>query len=145
MTDGWGISCKIALIWMSQNLTDKSTLVQVMAWYRQATSHYLSQCWPSSMSPYGVTRPAWLKSVSSAATDALFPCHHSVSGYAISLPCNTASNIVLVKLVSFTGAKEIIFWLMLKAFINKKDEGCPLHILTHLWLIYSCLFIYFLC
>ena len=25
---------------------DKSTLVQVMAWCRQATSHYLSQCWP---------------------------------------------------------------------------------------------------
>ena len=25
---------------------DKSTLVQVMAWCRQATSHYLNQCWP---------------------------------------------------------------------------------------------------
>ena len=32
-----------------------------MAWCRQATSHYLSQCWPSSMSPYGVTRPQWVK------------------------------------------------------------------------------------
>ena len=31
-----------ALRWMPQDLTDdKSTLVQVMAWYRQATSHYL--------------------------------------------------------------------------------------------------------
>ena len=40
---------------------DKSTLVQVMAWCRQATSHYLSQCWPSSLSPYGVTRPRWVK------------------------------------------------------------------------------------
>ena len=39
---------------------DKSTLVQVMAWCRQATSHYLSQCWPCSMSPYGVTRPQWV-------------------------------------------------------------------------------------
>ena len=35
----------------------KSTLVQVMAWYRQATSYNLSQCWPQSMSPHGVTRP----------------------------------------------------------------------------------------
>ena len=44
-----------ALRWMPLDLTDgKSTLVQVMAWCRQATSHYLSQCWPSSMSPYGV-------------------------------------------------------------------------------------------
>ena len=42
---------------MSLDLTDdKSTLVQVMAWCHQATSHYLSQCWPRSLSPYGITR-----------------------------------------------------------------------------------------
>ena len=52
---GWGISYEIALRWMPLDLTDvKSTLVQVMAWCRQATSHYLSQCWPRSMSPKGV-------------------------------------------------------------------------------------------
>ena len=39
---------------------DQSTLVQVMAWCRQATSHYLSQCWPRSLLPYGVTRPQWV-------------------------------------------------------------------------------------
>ena len=51
-----------ALRWMPWDLTDdKSTLVQVMDWCHQATSHYLSQCWPSSMSPYGVTRPQWVK------------------------------------------------------------------------------------
>ena len=51
-----------ALWWMPQNLTDdKSTLVQVMAWCRQATSHYLSQCWLSSLSPYGVASPKWVK------------------------------------------------------------------------------------
>ena len=50
------------LRWMPRNLTDdKSTLVQVMAWCRQATSHYLSQWWPRSLSPYGVTRPHWVK------------------------------------------------------------------------------------
>ena len=41
---------------------DKSTLLQVMAWWRQTTSHYVSQCprttW--TMSPYGVTRPWWV-------------------------------------------------------------------------------------
>ena len=36
-------------------LVDKSTLVQVMAWCCQATSHYLSQCWPRSMWPCGIT------------------------------------------------------------------------------------------
>ena len=58
---GWGISYKIALRWMPQDLTDdKSTLVQVMAWCHQATRHYLSQCWPRSMSPNVLTRPQWV-------------------------------------------------------------------------------------
>ena len=61
MVNGWGISCEIALIWVSLDHTyDKSTLVQVMAWCRQATSHYMSQCWPRSLSPYGVIRPRWI-------------------------------------------------------------------------------------
>ena len=56
------ISCEIVLRWTPQDVTDdKSTLVQVMAWCHQATSHYLSQCWPRSVSPYGVTRPQWVK------------------------------------------------------------------------------------
>ena len=56
--DGWGISCEVALIWMSLDFTDDpSTLLQVMAWCRQATSHYLSQCWPRSLSSNGITRP----------------------------------------------------------------------------------------
>ena len=50
VTDGWGISCEIALIWMSLDFAyDQSTLVQVMACCRQATSHYLRQCWPRSV------------------------------------------------------------------------------------------------
>ena len=31
-----------------------------MDWCRQATSHYLNQCWPRSPTPYGVTRPHWV-------------------------------------------------------------------------------------
>ena len=31
-----------------------------MAWCRQATSHYLGQCWPKSPMPYGVNRPQWV-------------------------------------------------------------------------------------
>ena len=62
VTDDWDISCGIALRWFSLDVTDdKSTLVQAMAWCRQATSHYLRQCWPRSMSPYGVTGPQWVK------------------------------------------------------------------------------------
>ena len=47
---------------MPMDLTDvKSTLIKVMAWCRQATSHYLSQCWLSPLSPYGVARPQRVK------------------------------------------------------------------------------------
>ena len=59
-----GILYDNALRWMPQNITDdKSTLVQVIAWCRQATSHYLSQCWPKSLSPYNVTWPQWINSL----------------------------------------------------------------------------------
>ena len=44
MTDGYDISGDIALRWTSLELSDdKSTLVQVMPWSRQATSHYLNK------------------------------------------------------------------------------------------------------
>ena len=53
-----------ALRWMSLDLNnDESTLVQVMVWCHQATNHYLSQCWPRSMLPYGVTRPQWVDNI----------------------------------------------------------------------------------
>ena len=62
--DGWGLSCEIAFIWMSLDFTDnQSILVHVMAWWRLATSHYVSQCWPRSLSPYGVTRPQWVNTL----------------------------------------------------------------------------------
>ena len=42
-----GIYCEAALRYMSLDFTDdNSTLVQVMAWCRQATSHYLSSVDP---------------------------------------------------------------------------------------------------
>ena len=49
---------------MPQNLTDdKSTVVQLMAWCHQATSHYLSQCWPSFVpaSLHDIIKPQWVK------------------------------------------------------------------------------------
>ena len=33
-----------------------------MAWCHQAPNHYLSQCWPRSVSPYGITRPQGVNS-----------------------------------------------------------------------------------
>ena len=52
----WAPSDEIGFGLGPQNPLDvMSTMVQVMAWCHQATSHYLSQCWPRSMLPYGVT------------------------------------------------------------------------------------------
>ena len=54
-------SCEVAVGWISLNLRDdKSTSVKVMVWCRQATKHYISLCWPSSMPPYVIPRPQWL-------------------------------------------------------------------------------------
>ena len=52
---------------------DNSALFQVMAWCRQATSHYLSQCWPRSLSPYGISGPQWVKQNTTK-------CAHSLGG-----------------------------------------------------------------
>ena len=61
VTDGCDMSFEIVLLWMSLYLTDnKSASVQAMACCHQATSHYLSQCWPRFTPPYGVTRPQWV-------------------------------------------------------------------------------------
>ena len=51
------IHCEIAFRWMQDYLTnEQSTLVQVIAWCHQTTSHYQSQSWPRSLLPYGITR-----------------------------------------------------------------------------------------
>ena len=59
----WRISYEIGLTWMSLDLTHivVSPLVQGMVWCRQATSHYLNQCGPTPVLPYGVIMPQWVK------------------------------------------------------------------------------------
>ena len=41
---------------------NKSSLVQVKSWCWHATSHYPKQCWPTFMTPKGITMPQWVKS-----------------------------------------------------------------------------------
>ena len=79
------ISCEIAHSQMPQHLTDdQSKLVQVLAWCHMAPSHYLHQCWPRSMSPYGVTRPQWVN---------LFNSHILYYFLFIEILCNNKKNI----------------------------------------------------
>ena len=56
---------------------NKSTLVQVMAWCCQVTSHYLSQCWPRLMLTHGVARPKWVNVKPSTYRTSQSNCHNS--------------------------------------------------------------------
>ena len=40
---------------------DKTTLSQVLAWHHYAASHSFNLCWPTTVSPYGIHRPQWVK------------------------------------------------------------------------------------
>ena len=81
--DDSDISCLIAISWKPQ--------VQVMAWCREATSHYLSQCWPISMSPYGITRPQWVKWLCYIRT----ALHYIIFMVCISYKRNTTHDICM--------------------------------------------------
>ena len=90
---------------MPLDLTDdKSTLVQVMAWCRQATSHYLNQCWPRSMSPNGVTRPQWVNS-------GILPCHFSMTSGSdcLHFTCLYIMVIMTSKINAFTVVELYIY------------------------------------
>ena len=49
------------------------TVIHVMAWCHQAISHYLSQCWPRSLLPYGITRPHCVNPFQVTATHDIVP------------------------------------------------------------------------
>ena len=48
----------LAVNFVPESLTNNigATVFQVISWCCQVTNHYLKQCWPSSMTPYGVIR-----------------------------------------------------------------------------------------
>ena len=76
LIDIMSTSCEIGLRWMPQiSIHYESTLVQVMTWCRQATSHYLGQCIPRSVSSYGVTRPQWVTILLYSSGNVLSPGH----------------------------------------------------------------------
>ena len=58
-----GTHSEIALRQIQQSLiNEKLALDEMIAWCHQATSHYMSQCWPRSMLPYGITNTQWVTS-----------------------------------------------------------------------------------
>ena len=56
------ISIKMSLKFIPKGQVDnKSVLFQVMAWCHHATSHYLNQCWPSSLTHICDSPGRWVK------------------------------------------------------------------------------------
>ena len=145
--DGWGTSCEIAIIRMSLDshwFTDgQSTLVQVMAWCHQATSHYLSQCWPRSLSSYGVKRPRWVKLVIFKLISRIDISHISWEIALRWMPqCLTINKSTLVPLMAWchqaTSHYLIQYWfrlMMLYSAIRPQyiNSLSPVDAYTHHW------------
>ena len=61
LTNTWIISCGIALKWRPQRWGPQLLIGLGNGLMHQATSHYPSQCFHRSMSPYGFIRLHWVK------------------------------------------------------------------------------------
>ena len=95
---------------------DKSALVQVIAWCHQPTSYYMTQCWPRSMSPYGVTRPQWVKQ--SILHQAMTLGNASIR-FWVRLPTN-------YRLRVYFSWKLVTWHAMLLQFLSR-DLGCLMY------------------
>ena len=116
----WSIFSVKLLSGECHNTTDHySTLVQVMAWCPQATSHYLSQCWPRSLLPYDVTRPqcvnlSWLSDAymcqwtRSSLVQIIVWCQAIIwtnTGSLLNEPLGTNFNDKLIEILTFSFRK----------------------------------------
>ena len=123
--DDWGMAWEITLWWLILDLTDdRSTLVQVMAWCRQAASHYLSQCWPRCMPPYSITRPQWVNDITiSEQSSALTIQRTRYIFYWRHNTCSSHSYLLQVTLSNWT----------LNRFLTKACQFWQVY-LEHKWL-----------
>ena len=104
-----------ALKWMPQNrFANKSTLVQVMAWCHQATSHYLSQCWPWSMTSYDITKPQWDNIIT-----------------LIEL------GLVLPSISDIFSCDQAALWMVFSVCLSVRLSVCPSHLFDYVPIIIS--------
>ena len=92
-------SCWIAFSWMWHYIFgDRWRVANEIAWCHQATSHYLSQCIPRSLSPYDVIRPP------NQLTEVWeWTCNyiHNFVWDAIQHPCPSLSDLVKTLIQNF--------------------------------------------
>ena len=132
--DGTHRICTLNSLWPSDAIWQQrsgSTLAQVMAWCCQATSHYLSQCWPRSLLPYGVTRPQWVKSANSVGS--IIEAHHKFKF------CGSTGTHRICTLNSLWPSDAI--WQQRSGSTLAQVMACcltaPSHYLNQCWLIYQ--------
>ena len=105
-----------------------------MAGCCQATSHYLSQCWPRSMSPYGVTRPQWVNSYSlTGNSNMLLTCNSRLSyllmalirallaGMTFSLACQSCMYQHLYS--KNRDNVHVFIWMLISTLISDGSSG----------------------
>ena len=104
------ISITMTIMWMMQYpINEKTTLVQVMAWCHQATSHFLSQHWSITMSLHGATSPQWVKLEFSHPN---YNVKHFIICQAITLRAKSTNNW-----------NWFMMWLLAKKRIESIDCG----------------------
>ena len=111
-----GIFRSYVIWWMPWDLTDdKSLLVQVMSWCRQTSNHYLSQCWPRSMLPFGITWPQLVKqnnTVSDYSTRrVIYPISYSNIQYNQTVHCQKFNNGKFPQSQFWVTIPQILNWL----------------------------------
>ena len=128
---------------MPEDLTDdKSTLVQVMAWCRQATSHYLKQCrvkvfslildssvgLSAGIQSAGdwVSETLWVRILHSAEEDNLSPFDSKIACLCQSIEINNKYIYIYFTLVSYHSFSHCHL-SQANITVNQKNI-CPLHI-----------------
>ena len=110
---------------MPQNLTDdKSTLNQLMAWCRQATSHYLNQCWPRSPMPYGVG-PKELNLTISVPLNGL-----TLTGASLSVGTQCSLQTYTCFLLKFLVINHFV-WCLVDRLHSMVEPSLHIHWLSH--------------
>ena len=90
----------IALAWRLRDLTDdKSISAPVMVWCHQATSLYLSQCWPRFMSKYGVSGRRWVIFFLNGTSLTLFCMKYTFMAWKLSKRCQASFQMNLYSLI----------------------------------------------
>ena len=127
------ISCESALRWMPQDINDNdSALFQVMAWCHQLTSHHLNQCCLRPMTPYGLTRPQWAKTVKHIQTDTPMFIRWTVYEVGpVDRPDNKSCRHYITHTYKYNCIHIIRFWWYLICFPHKSSKVSISTILTN--------------